>query len=149
MLRTTSSSHLPLRKSVAVRRPDAAPVILIAEDDPIMSALLSDFLRSRGFATLVAVDAMQTVMYATRGQPSLILLDINMPGGSGVHALQKIRDNALIGRTPVIAISGSTDPQLGRTLFDLGVDVFVQKPIDLEMLAHRIRGRLDGLTLSA
>lgn len=114
-----------------------------------MSTLLSDFLRSRGFATLVAVDAMQTVMYAVRGQPQIVLLDVGMPGGSGLHALEKLRGNVLTRSLPVIAISGMDDPLVSARLYDLGVDVFLKKPIDLEQLHQRIRGRLEVTALSA
>jgi DNA-binding response OmpR family regulator len=140
-IRTTPTSN--------VRRRGTASVVLIAEDDPIMATLLSDFLRSRGFATLVAVDAMQTVMYALRADPAIILLDVNMPGGSGLHALRKLRANEKTARLPVFAISGSQDRAVQSSLFDLGVDVFLAKPVDLEGLNQRIRGRLESVALSA
>ena len=130
--------------NMTMRRRNTAPIILIAEDDVVMSTLLSDFLRSRGFATLVSVDAMQTVMYAIRSEPVLVLLDVNMPGGTGIHALQKLRANAKTAKLPVIAISGNSDLEVKKKLYDLGVEVFLSKPVDLEMLHQRIRGRLDA-----
>lgn len=135
--------------TTTTRRRSGPPVVLIAEDDIIMSTLLSDFLRSRGFATLTAVDAMQTVMYATRGDPALILLDIAMPGGTGLHALRKLRSNDKTARIPVFAISGLQDPVIHGELYKLGVDVFLPKPVDLEALNLRIRGRLEGIALTA
>lgn len=134
------------RRSMSItapRRKNAAPVALIAEDDPVMAMLLSDFLRSRGFATVVAVDAMQAVMYAVRSEPSIVLLDVNMPGGSGLHALRKLRANAKTAKLPVFAISGNRDPEVQKQLYDLGVDVYLSKPVDLESLYLRIRGRLE------
>ena len=130
--------------SVTMHRRSNAPIVLIAEDDVVMATVLSDFLRSRGFATLVSVDAMQTVMYALRSDPVLVLLDVNMPGGTGIHALQKLRANAKTATLPVIAISGNTDLGVKQKLYDLGVEVFLSKPVDLEMLHQRIRGRLDA-----
>jgi DNA-binding response OmpR family regulator len=132
-----------------IRRNGGAPVVLIAEDDTVMSTLLSDFLRSRGFATLVAVDAMQTVMYAVRGRPAIVLLDVGMPGGSGIHALERLRNNAVTCEIPVIAISGMDDSSVSARLYELGVDVFLKKPVELEQLYQRITGRLEVAALSA
>lgn len=129
----------------APRRKSAAPVALIAEDDPVMSTLLSDFLRSRGFATVIAVDAMQAVMYAVRSEPKIVLMDVNMPGGSGIHAVRKLRANEKTAELPVFAISGNRDPEIQKQLYELGVDVYLSKPVDLEALYLRIRGRLEAL----
>lgn len=146
-----SMTTLEHRRSqqLAARRRTTAPVALIAEDDPVMATLLSDFLRSRGFATLVAVDAMQTVMYAVRSEPAIVLLDVNMPGGTGIHALRKLRANAKTATVPVMAISGSRDVAVQKELYELGVDVYLSKPVDLEALYQRIRGRLESVAKSA
>lgn len=114
-----------------------------------MSQLLSDFLRSRGFATLIAVDAMQTVMYAVRGDPVTVLLDIGLPGGSGLMSLRRMRENAKTASLPVFVITGSTEAALHRQLFALGAEAVLTKPVDLESLYTRIMGRLEGESLSA
>lgn len=146
-----SMTTLEQRRSqqLMARRRTSAPIALIAEDDPVMATLLSDFLRSRGFATLVAVDAMQTVMYAVRSSPAIVLLDINMPGGTGIHALRKLRANARTAALPVMAISGNKDAAVQKELYELGVEVFLSKPVDLEALYQRIRGRLEIVAKSA
>lgn len=139
---------LPYQRSVSTvtRRRTNAPVALIADDDPVLAMLLSDYLRSKGYATLIAGDAMQTVMYATRSEPSIVLLDINMPGGTGLKALRSLRANQKTATLPVIAISGTHNLDTQKELFDLGVGLYLSKPIDLEALYVRIRATLETAT---
>ena len=68
--------------------------LLIADDDATLCLLLSTELQAKGWKVEVARDAMQTIMYAIRGQPDCIVLDIQMPGGTGIEALKKLKASA-------------------------------------------------------
>ncbi len=65
--------------------------ILIADDSRFQVALLSKALEESGFEVLCALDALQAWMIALRSAPDAIVLDINMPGGSGIEVLRKLR----------------------------------------------------------
>src|SRR2546422_8557667 len=60
--------------------------VLIADDDHVTVQLLSSVLKASGFELTIARDAMQAVMMAMRNPPDAVILDIGMPGGSGLRS---------------------------------------------------------------
>jgi two-component system, OmpR family, KDP operon response regulator KdpE len=112
--------------------------ILIAEDDPVMASTLTGALRSRGYAVVLARDAMQAVMFAVQQQPNAILLDVNMPAGTGLGALTRLQASARTSSIPVLVVSGSTDLTLPATVRAEGAKGFFKKPVDLDALCARL-----------
>jgi len=108
--------------------------VLIADDDRILTSLIAARLKARGWSVDVALDAMQAVMFAIRAQPSVILLDINMPGGSGFEVLRKLQLSVKTRQIPVVVLSGSHTAEDERRVKELGVTAFLDKPVDLEVL---------------
>src|SRR5437868_5453492 len=106
--------------------------ILIADDDPVMSATLSGVLKTRGYGVVLARDAMQAVMFAVQQQPHAILLDFNMPAGTGLVALTRLQASARTSSIPVLVVSGSTDMTLPATVRAEGAKGFFKKPVDLD-----------------
>lgn len=106
--------------------------ILVADDDPLIVQLLRAGLRARGWEVLIASDAMQVAMFALKSAPDAILLDINMPGGTGVTALKRLKQSVKTSQIPVIVLSGTTDPTIPDTVRDLGAEAFLPKPVDLD-----------------
>jgi DNA-binding response OmpR family regulator len=119
---------------------DADVKILVAEDDRVMSLLVCSIVREAGHTPLPAYDAMQTMMFAVREPvPGLIILDINMPGGSGLETLRKLKLSARTASVPVIVLSGSDDPDLPKQAKSHGADEFLAKPINPEVLTLAIQ----------
>jgi DNA-binding response OmpR family regulator len=112
--------------------------ILIADDDPVMAATLSGVLKARGYGVVVARDAMQAVMFAVQQQPSAILLDVNMPAGTGLGALTRLQASARTNSIPVIVVTGSTDVTLPAAVRAGGAKDFFKKPVDLDALCARL-----------
>ena len=108
--------------------------LLIADDDRTLSLLLSTRLRGKGWTTDIAHDAMQVLMFAMRNAPDAILLDIAMPGGTGIDALKKLKLSARTLQIPVVVLSGSIDPQGEADVLALGAAAFVRKPPDIDAL---------------
>jgi CheY-like chemotaxis protein len=80
--------------------------VLVADDDPVLTATVSGALKSRGYTIVVARDAMQAFMFAVQQQPDVILLDINMPAGTGLGALTRLQASARTSSIPVLVMSG-------------------------------------------
>ena len=106
--------------------------ILVADDDPLIVQLLRTGLRAQGWNVLVAADAMQVGMFAMNQAPDAILLDINMPGGTGVAALKRLKMSVKTSQIPVVVLSGTTDPEIPDTVRAMGAEAFLPKPVDLD-----------------
>ena len=113
--------------------------VLIADDDPVITHLIRAGLRAKGWAVEVAADAMQTVMFAMRAQPDVIVLDINMPGGTGITALRRLKASMITKFIPIVVLSGSTDPSAPATVQSLGAESFLPKPVDIDELDAALR----------
>jgi CheY-like chemotaxis protein len=118
--------------------------ILIADDDRVTLETLGAQLRGAGFQILTAMDAMQAFMVAQRSAPDAVLLDIQMPGGTGLDTLKRLRASAKTQAIPVIAISGLKDPEMSKRVLALGAAEFLPKPVDFE----RLRATLSRLVTS-
>jgi DNA-binding response OmpR family regulator len=111
---------------------------LIADDDPTAVALMSAALAKVGIQAVVARDAMQAVMGAHKTTPDIILMDVNMPGGTGLNALQKIKSSSRTQLIPVIVVSGVDDATLPRKVSDLGAIDFIKKPVKSDDLQKKV-----------
>jgi CheY-like chemotaxis protein len=119
--------------------------ILIADDDKVIAQLVASVVRQAGHTPVHAYDAMQTIMFAMRSpMPDLIVLDINMPGGTGLDALRKLKQSSRTGLIPIVVLSGSIDQSLPTKVKELGAEAFLTKPVDPDVLAEAIRAHLPG-----
>jgi DNA-binding response OmpR family regulator len=108
--------------------------LLIADDDRALALLLSTRLHAKGWTVDVAHDAMQALMFAMRSSPDAIMLDIAMPGGTGIDALKKLKMSAKTAQTPVVVLSGSIEPKDEPNVLALGAAAFMRKPPDVDAL---------------
>ena len=105
-------------------------------------------MRAAGFDVVVARDAMQALMVAMRSKPAVILLDINMPGGTGMQTLRQLKANATTSLIPVIIVSGSDDSALVERVMALGAADYLRKPFDFDDVL-RILSRVTGKPLNS
>jgi len=108
--------------------------ILIADDSRFQVQLLASALRQKGHEVFVAQDAMQAGMLALRTSPAVMVLDINMPGGSGIEVLKRLRRSAKTQNIPVVVVSGSCDDDIQHVAMELGAVEFLRKPVDVDQL---------------
>jgi DNA-binding response OmpR family regulator len=111
--------------------------VLLADDDRLLTQLLSTKLRSKGVEVSVAHDAMQAFMSALRTQPDVIVLDVQMPGGTGLEALRKLKASTKTSGIPVVVLSGSVEPEASVAIKQLGAVEFLLKPVDPDAL-HQV-----------
>ena len=112
--------------------------ILVAEDDKALSRMICTVLKEGGHICVPVYDAMQAFAHAMKQAPDLILLDINMPGGTGVGVLQKLKNSTKTSRIPVLVLSGSIDPDLPAQVVEMGAVRFLSKPIDPDVLNQAV-----------
>ncbi len=108
--------------------------ILVADDDRVLTHLIHARLRALGWTVTVAHDAMQALMFAMRIVPDAILLDIDMPGGTGVEAIRKLKVSTKTSQIPIVVLTGSIDPGEESRIRALGAEGFMMKPPDIDAL---------------
>jgi CheY-like chemotaxis protein len=111
--------------------------VLLADDDRLLTQLLSMKLRAKGADVSVAHDAMQAFMSALRNPPDVIVLDVQMPGGTGLEALKKLKASSKTSGIPVVVLSGSVEPKAAEAIKAQGASEFLLKPVDPEVL-HQV-----------
>jgi len=111
-------------------------LILIVEDNEKNMKLVRDILQAKGYQTLEAVTGEEGVALAREKLPALVLMDIQLPGISGIDALKILREEAATAKIPVIAVTASVMQHDRQNVMDSGFDAFIEKPINLrEFLA--------------
>jgi two-component system cell cycle response regulator DivK len=90
-----------------------------------------DVLQVKGHETLAAVNAEDGLALARERLPELILMDIQLPGMSGIEALKVLRADAATAAIPVVAITASVMQQDRQQIVGAGFDGFIEKPINL------------------
>ena len=114
--------------------------ILIIDDDPKVGWILSEGL-SKKFEFVSARDGIEGLQMVTTEEPELILLDIKMPGMTGIEVLERL--NKLDMRPEVIMVSGHGDTKYVVDSIRLGASEFINKPFDVQEVEIHINGVLE------
>ena len=110
--------------------------ILVADDSRFQVQLLSNYLTANGHHVTTALDALQASMAAIRELPDAIVLDINMPGGTGFEVLKRLRNSTKTCHIPVVIVSGNEiDP---ANMEKIGAAGFLHKPVNAEVLCETL-----------
>lgn len=117
--------------------------VLIADDDKTLTHILSARLKAIGFTPIAAHDAVQAWVAIQRNVPTVVVLDIHMPGGTGRAVLKSLKRSLKTQHIPVIAISSLSEMEVAPELKALGAESFMPKPVDLLRFEETIK-RLSG-----
>ncbi len=117
--------------------------ILIIEDNVDIATILNDLVSNNGYAAVMCHDAYQGIEFTHRDKPDLILLDLMLPAGGGLHVLEKLKISTRTKSIPVIVLTASRDDQHKQTAIDMGVDAYMEKPFDSDKLLMTIKGFLE------
>jgi signal transduction histidine kinase/CheY-like chemotaxis protein/CHASE3 domain sensor protein len=116
------------------RRLDAEPLVLVVDDDDYVRTVLQEVLERAGYSVIEAADGETAIALAASALPSLILLDLLMPGMDGWTVLRELSANSATADIPVLVVSGADE----KGELDRSVQV-LEKPIDPEALLAQIR----------
>jgi len=115
------------------------PLVLVAEDDPKIAALLADYLAAAGFATAITPDGRQVAPQVRALRPAAVLLDLNLVGLDGLDACKAVRQ---FSQVPILVITARVE-ELDRLLgLELGADDYVCKPFSPREVVARVRALL-------
>jgi len=113
--------------------------ILVVEDDDALRLLYNEELKKEGYEVATAEDATKALSYLKNEKPDLIVLDIIMPGMTGMEAIGPILNEHR--KVPIIL--NTSHPQYQEDLGSWGADAYVVKSSDLTELKERIRELLE------
>ncbi|HEV2371591.1 MAG TPA: response regulator [Streptosporangiaceae bacterium] len=112
--------------------------VLVVDDDPDVCDLVTYKLEQSGFAVRRASDGDAALREVAAEVPDLVLLDIMMPGMTGLEVLQRLRADATTAGLPVILLSAKAQESDVERGFELGADDYVVKPFSPRELARRV-----------
>ncbi len=114
--------------------------ILVVEDDPSIRLGLSRNLSFEGFRVVVASDGQEGLEAAFRERPDLVLVDVMLPGASGLEICRALRRHD--ATLPILMVSARTqEPDRVRGL-EIGADDYITKPFSVRELVARVRTAL-------
>ena len=111
--------------------------ILLIDDEEAFVTTLQERLEMRGFPARVALDGQSGLDLIAADTPDVVVLDLRMPGMSGVEVLRRIRGQW--PGLPVIMLSGHGSDQDFQACLDLGAAQYHKKPLDIDLLLDSIR----------
>ena len=115
------------------------PKILVVDDDPAISEMLTIVLEAEGFEAVPVLDGLKAVPEFRSQNPDLVLLDLMLPGMSGVDICKEIRKESNV---PIVMLTAKTDTVDVVLGLESGADDYITKPFKPRELIARIRARL-------
>jgi DNA-binding response OmpR family regulator len=113
--------------------------VLIVDDDRAFAHSLAEIIRLQGHTTFVAYNATDGLQLAAEALPELILHDIVLPGMDGHEAARRLRSDARLNGTLLVAVTGCDAPTIVASTKTAGFDRLIPKPIDFSALWETIR----------
>lgn len=118
-------------------------IVMMVDDEPLNVEMTHAFLEEAGYRNFISTsDSLEAVDLMRRHMPHVILLDIAMPGKSGLDILDEIKDDKVLCHIPVIVLTSTTDAKTRLRALELGAMEFLHKPVDPAELALRLRNTL-------
>ena len=111
----------------------SARKILIVDDEKKFSNLLKKFFEKNNFVVELAFDGWDAGLKAAQFMPSIIILDIALPGINGMEVCKNLKDNSKTANIKVIAISGDLRHS-EKVILDAGAEIYFTKPVDFDTL---------------
>ncbi|TNF53885.1 MAG: response regulator [Burkholderiales bacterium] len=119
----------------------AGRVVLLAEDNPVNELMMRQMLLKLGFTVRVARGGAQAVSQWEQGGVDLVLMDVQMPGMSGLDAARAIRTTEArrrLPRTPIVAVTASAMPGDRQACLEAGMDGYTAKPVSPQALMREM-----------
>jgi len=125
------------------------PWVLHVEDDAQFSDALKTRLESHGVAVIRAFDGADGVQNAIKYPANAIILDVEMPNGTGDEVLRLLKGNESTRHIPVIVLTCRKDRVFRSKMLDLGAAAYLDKPLDFSLLHKELSKHIHILTKAA
>jgi DNA-binding response OmpR family regulator len=128
--------------SAAAQQPNGKPLVLVADDDPDILALVTFRLERAGYDVVGANDGEQALQLALAQPPDLAVLDVMMPRLDGYEVTTRLRQNERTRRIPIILLTARVQEADIARGFEVGADDYVKKPFSPQELGARVQAIL-------
>jgi two-component system response regulator VicR len=126
------------------------PQILVVDDNPDNAHIIRDYLEARGYPITVAYNGDEAMKAFSEVKPSLVLLDVMMPGRDGWQVCREMKQHPTLGRSVrVVMVTALDDWVNKRQALQTGADDFVEKPFELAKLASTVERNVKMLVPTA
>jgi CheY-like chemotaxis protein/two-component sensor histidine kinase len=141
---STFRVRVPLRVLEGVPEPVAPKEsdVLVVEDNEVSQRYVTHVLGKAGYRVECAGDGARAIMAARQVRYSLILMDLQMPGMSGLETASAIRELPGYEEVPILALTANTSSEFKQQCYRHGMQAFLTKPIQSEELVHAVRRHL-------
>src|SRR4051812_41416210 len=133
---------VPIGSEVERSEENAVTVVLVADDDADIRDLVAFKLEQAGFEVIAAEDGQTALESARSRQPTLAVLDVSMPGLSGIDVCRMLRADAATAGILIIMLTARVQEQDVEGGFSAGADDYVTKPFSPRELVSRIQALL-------
>lgn len=117
---------------------DRTPIALIIDDDVVIRVAVQDYLEEAGFDVREAQDGRSGLAAFEALKPDIVLLDVMMPDMNGFTVCEKLRASAAGEHVPILMVTGNEDIESVRRAYQVGATDFTAKPVNYELLVHRV-----------
>lgn len=114
------------------------PQIMVVDDDPCAADLASTILRRAGYDVVLLGDGESALLAIRETQPNLILIDLHLPGIDGCEVCRRVKAEEETRHIPIVVISADRTRESVLRALQAGADDFLIKPIDPQILTHKI-----------
>jgi two-component system phosphate regulon response regulator PhoB len=133
---------------------DATPSkVLVIDDEPDVTGLVAYHLKAKGMAVEVVNDPLRSIGIARSFLPDLVILDVMMPGLSGLQVCRMLRSDPKLKKVPIIFLTAKVEESDRIQGFEAGGDDYICKPFSMKELMLRVQSVLrrapEGLPLEA
>jgi len=118
-------------------------LILVAEDDPAIRLSINDYLELNGYSVITAENGEQALLMLEQYHPHLLISDIKMPYKNGYELIKNIRRLPQYRLLPVILLSEFSETTARIHGYQVGCDLYLPKPFEMEELGAVIRNLLE------
>ncbi|MCX6208269.1 MAG: response regulator [Bacteroidetes bacterium] len=120
--------------------------ILLADDEPDILEIIGFNLEKAGYFVYKASNGNDAVTIAQKVQPDFFILDVMMPGKTGIEVCNILRNNNQLKDKPIIMLTALNDEQSHITGLEAGADDYIAKPISPKLLVSRVKALLRRTT---
>ncbi|NNN06804.1 MAG: response regulator [Elusimicrobia bacterium] len=115
-----------------------ATQVIIVDDDPIVGSLSLELLKDAGFTVLLISDSLKAIDAIKKEKPSLVVLDILMPGIDGLTLLHKLKSDPETEKIHAIVVSGKSFEAEKIRARQFGAEEFIEKPYDIDAFPQKV-----------